>query len=190
MHFFKNSNSSSSSSSSPKSTPSSPSKQNRVFREISHLWIRRESSSPSSSSSDRRRLPQQQQQQQPRLTRQRKLRHVSDIEIGAPSSFDGRHRLSVSANSTPLSQSPSPQRERSSERWILPVPLPQPRPEAFLRRGESALSSSTGSSSGQFPLPSPKEVAGRTEGEEIDGAEAGIGDGTGDRASTSSAVTR
>ncbi|XXG49175.1 hypothetical protein AAC387_Pa02g3429 [Persea americana] len=184
MHFWKNSNSPSHSSTSPKSSPSSPSKQNRVFREISHLWARRDSSSSSSSSSPDCRG----KQQQPRLTRQRKLRHVSDIDIGAPASFDGRHRLSVSANSTPLSLSPSP-RSMRSERWMSGEPLPLPLPE-FLRRGELAPSSSTGSNSGQFPLPSPKGVAGRMEGEEIDGADVWAGDGAVERALPSSAVGR
>ncbi|XP_058100256.1 mitogen-activated protein kinase kinase kinase 5-like isoform X2 [Magnolia sinica] len=151
MYFFKSSaNSPSSSSSSPKSSPSSPSKQKIFF------WNRKES--------------------HPRLTRQRKLRHLSDIEV-VGLGVNSQSRPSVSANSTPVSRSPSG-RECLSAR-AAPLPLPLPELSGMLRRAEPGFSSST--KTGRCPLPSPKDG---------DGADLAIGDGVGDRALSTSAIGR
>ncbi|KAK9165275.1 hypothetical protein Scep_000466 [Stephania cephalantha] len=104
-----------------------------------------------------------QQQPQPRLTRQRKLRHLTDLEVWR-SPLVGQ--VQVSGNSTPAS-SASPGTARSSS--AKPQPLPLPELAAFVRRdsGNAALSS------GDLPLPSPRDGSGRSEAE----GEGLVGDG-------------
>ncbi|XP_077216598.1 mitogen-activated protein kinase kinase kinase 5-like [Tasmannia lanceolata] len=156
MPWFKSSNSPSSSSSSPKSfdSPISPSRVRRNVRDLYFFRSRRES------------------QTQPRLTRQRKLRHLSDLEVGGLLS-ENHPRSSSSANSTPVSRSPS-KRECSSARVSSPLPLPLP---------DLVFSSSNRAC---CPLPSPKSPRGEGEG---DGIDFRTGDGMGERVPLSSALT-
>ncbi|XP_077234143.1 mitogen-activated protein kinase kinase kinase 5-like isoform X2 [Tasmannia lanceolata] len=171
MPWFKNTNSLSSSSSSPKSldSPGSPSRLGRNVRVFGFLRSRRESHGL------------------PRLTRQRKLRHLSDLKIddGPPTNNLNLNlpRSSVSENSTPVSRSLS-NREFSSSRVSSVVPLPLPLPElSLLLRRDSEFSSNYG---GRRPIPSPKENSAKKEG---DGMEFPTGDGIGERVLSSSAAT-
>ena len=92
------------------------------------------------------------QQHRPRLTRLRKLRHVTDDELGLR--FNGIDRLFSSPGSpytTPASKSRSPDR---LEHWSLSaVPKPLPLPEVFRNR----KSKTSGSSPGTSQLASPGE---------------------------------
>ncbi|XP_008792685.1 mitogen-activated protein kinase kinase kinase 5 [Phoenix dactylifera] len=149
--------SSSSSTSSPRrsscsSTPVSP-----------HRSARRDSASIFS-----RRDAKNHQHQQPRLTRQRKLRHIDGNDVDALAVDGGPAVSSRSANSTPVSRSPSntdgglPSRSSSSP-LLLPQPLPLP---------ESGKLVFEFSSPGGRPLPSPKGASSRANAEEANGAAA------------------
>ncbi|KAL5705094.1 mitogen-activated protein kinase kinase kinase [Ranunculus cassubicifolius] len=93
-----------------------------------------------------------------RLTRQRKLRHLSDIDVGNIKSFNG-NRFGENNEASSVSDvdwasarsSPAPQ----------PQPLPLPELALFFKD-----SASTASNSGRFPLPSPKEIPTRPQSEE------------------------
>ncbi|KAG1347922.1 mitogen-activated protein kinase kinase kinase 5 [Cocos nucifera] len=105
--------------------------------------------------------------QQARLTRQRKLRHLSDIDIRGIDGAAAAATPAGSANSTPVSRSLSnidcalPLRSSSSP--VLPQPLPLP------ESGQLVFEFS--SSSGR-PLPSPRGAPRRPEAEEGNGAAA------------------
>ncbi|XP_042467039.1 mitogen-activated protein kinase kinase kinase 5-like isoform X2 [Zingiber officinale] len=106
----------------------------------------------------------------PRLTRQRKLRHLTDLEIEALSLEDPSFAFS---SSTPVSRAGSkgdafPSRSASSP-MLLPRPLPLP---AVLVHRDSASDRGLGSSSVisvGHPLPSPLETLGRAEGDQGNG---------------------
>ncbi|KAK9129616.1 hypothetical protein Sjap_010103 [Stephania japonica] len=121
--------SSSPSSPSPKSPGESAPKRN--LKDANHLFRSQRAFSTSNS---------QQQQQQPRLVRQRKLRHLTDLQVWR-SPLVGQ--VQVSGNSTPASSaSPGTARSSSSAK---PLPLPLPELAAFVRRdlgGNAALPSS------------------------------------------------
>ncbi|XP_042431802.1 mitogen-activated protein kinase kinase kinase 5-like [Zingiber officinale] len=143
------------------------------------------SSSPSSASSsssatssaprkgrlkDSRFFPWIRRDEHPRLTRQRKLRHLTDLEIEALSLEDPSFAFS---SSTPVSRAGSkgdafPSRSASSP-MLLPRPLPLP---AVLVHRDSASDRGLGSStviSVGCPLPSPLETLGRAEGDQGNG---------------------
>ncbi|KAG1368579.1 mitogen-activated protein kinase kinase kinase 5 [Cocos nucifera] len=104
----------------------------------------------------------------PRLTRQRKLRHLSGVEVGA-FALDGSAAVSPrSANSTPVSRSPSntdgglPHRSTSSPQ-LLPQPLPLP------VSGQLVFEFSP---PGGRPTSSPKRTSSRANAEELNGGAA------------------
>ncbi|KAF8406351.1 hypothetical protein HHK36_008438 [Tetracentron sinense] len=118
------------------------------------------------------------------LTRQRKLRHLSDHEVGLPLS---NHFSSGSPRSTPVSPSPSSLDHRSPRSsFAVPQPLPLPELAVIPRHDPGFLYSSCG----DHPLPSPKDVLIRRDGEEGDRMDSLIGDGTGDGVVSSSAIGR
>ncbi|XXG55756.1 hypothetical protein AAC387_Pa03g3354 [Persea americana] len=121
MPYWKSSDSPSSSSSSDRTT--TPSRSTRSLRDIAFLRSHRH----------HRSLPQ------PRLTRQRELRHLTDLDIRGVDSHPHPFRSSsVSANST-QSLSPSNQDCSAATRAYSaqPLPLPLPNHRARLRRDES-----------------------------------------------------
>ncbi|XP_006650640.2 mitogen-activated protein kinase kinase kinase 5-like [Oryza brachyantha] len=129
---------------------------------------------------------------QPRLTRQRRLRHVDDIEVGvsaigldssassaAPSSCPSRRDYVgfglVTASSTPISRTPSnmevaPPRSSSSP-VLLPHPLPLP------DEGDSPCRGSGN------PLPSPRLFEGDCNGSAMESPLLGVSENGSDRAS-------
>ncbi|XP_068654745.1 mitogen-activated protein kinase kinase kinase 5-like [Aristolochia californica] len=152
MHWWKIANSPSSTSS-PKSSldsPTSPSKQRRILKDL-NLFRSRRDAAP-----------------HPRLTRLRKLRHLSNLEV-ARLALGGRGspRPSASEHSTPESRSPSG-REFSSARSSSAdaVPLPLPDLGALLRKDAAFVDSNKGC----CRLPSPKDTPGSSR-DDADGAE-------------------
>ncbi|KAF6143529.1 hypothetical protein GIB67_029698 [Kingdonia uniflora] len=100
---------------------------------------------------------------QPRLTRQRKLRHLSDLEVGR---FPLNNQFLLSENSSPVSATISP--ARSSSAAVVPQPLPLPESSLLSRRDSGSLASQSGRE--RFPLPSPKDgTAHRWSAEDGDG---------------------
>ncbi|XP_010255138.1 PREDICTED: mitogen-activated protein kinase kinase kinase YODA isoform X1 [Nelumbo nucifera] len=159
MHWWQSSFSSPSSSSSPspKSSSGYHKKRNNV-RDINFFRSRRVTHA------------------QPRLTRQRKLRHLSDLDIRRLSldNYDDHNSLPVSKSSNNL-EILSGRSSLSSSSSVVPQPLPRPDLSAVIRR-EPAFSSPH---STDFPLPSPKKVPSRGEGEDGDKRDSLAGDGTG-----------
>ncbi|OAY84622.1 Mitogen-activated protein kinase kinase kinase YODA [Ananas comosus] len=181
---WKSGSSPSSSSPSPRSSSSSaagsPASPRRARRGDNFLWYRRDS----------------QPQAQPRLTRQRKLRHLDDIEVrglvfdspapsaaaAAPAAVGGGGGGGGgSANSTPVSRSPSnldvvpPRLSSSFPQLPQPLPLPDeaaaasPRREFGLGLGlglGTGASASSPSRAASCPLPSPRGTPGGGDGEE------------------------
>ncbi|KAG9440721.1 hypothetical protein H6P81_020886 [Aristolochia fimbriata] len=167
MHWWKSA-SSPSSNSSPKSSlgsPTSPSKQKRILKDLSLFRSRRDAAS------------------QPRLTRQRKLRHLSDLEVeGLVVAGRGSPRPSFSEQSTPLSRSPSG-REWSSECCSSAVAVPLPLPElGFFLRKDPGFG---GSNTCCCPLPSPKEAPVSSR-DDVEGAELLSADAVGERVPSAS----
>ncbi|WOL07804.1 mitogen-activated protein kinase kinase kinase YODA [Canna indica] len=105
-----------------------------------------------------------------RLTRQRKLRHLTDLDIEALSLEDPADSY-VFTSSTPVSRTSSnldavPTRSESSP-MLLPRPLPLPEDAAALTCRDSESSRTLGFSplnSVGCPLPSPSQASGRAEG--------------------------
>ncbi|KAJ4967164.1 hypothetical protein NE237_019013 [Protea cynaroides] len=164
MYWWQNALSSPSSSSSKdsnKSKSSIASHQKRNVRDINFFRNRRRSDA------------------EPRLTRLRKLRHLTDNDVG---------RLPL-RNRSPLSQPISTSDSRSPSNldptsasagppsYSSAVPQPLPLPELSLLLQKESLFSST--HSGDCPLPSPKEAPSRRDGE-VDRAGYLFGDGTED----------
>ncbi|XP_043689572.1 mitogen-activated protein kinase kinase kinase 5-like isoform X2 [Telopea speciosissima] len=116
---------------------------------------------------------------QPRLTRLRKLRHLTDDDVeGLPlrnlSPLSQPNSTSVSR----LPSNPDPASATAGPSSLSPaVPQPLPRPELYVLLQREPLFSST--HSGDWPLPSPREVLSRRDGEG-DRADYSIGDGTED----------
>uniref|UniRef100_A0A5B7BP64 Putative mitogen-activated protein kinase kinase kinase YODA isoform X2 n=1 Tax=Davidia involucrata TaxID=16924 RepID=A0A5B7BP64_DAVIN len=110
--------------------------------------------------------------QQWRLTRSSKFRHLRDNDIGVSDSE--------------LWRSPSSLHYSSS---VGPQPLPLPELAMLLHRDDGASNSTSNSSSGNIPLPSPKEapVKGREERERADGL---VGDENGDGVTSSGGLGR
>ncbi|KAI3934018.1 hypothetical protein MKW92_031098 [Papaver armeniacum] len=121
--------------------------------------IKSSSSSPSSSSINHNTLTSEQQQQrinrfhqQPRLTRQRKLRHLREIDV----EDNNQQRFIRSGSWTVTSPSPSSVGSSSANNnnnnntsgVPQPLPLPSDYNSFLLRRGDSES---------RLPLPSPKE---------------------------------
>ncbi|XP_058081850.1 mitogen-activated protein kinase kinase kinase 5-like [Magnolia sinica] len=104
-----------------------------------------------------------------RLTRQRKLRHLTDLDIVGLSSPIIQSQPSVSSGSKSAPSWPRTPRDFHS------LPVPSPELFAVLRRREAGLSLST--KSGCCPLPSPKEAASGGEREDVDGVDFSNGDG-------------
>ncbi|XP_068656006.1 mitogen-activated protein kinase kinase kinase 5-like isoform X2 [Aristolochia californica] len=167
MHWWKSSNSPSSTSS-PRSSldsPTSPSKQMRILKDFYLFISRRDAAS------------------HPRLTRQRKLRHLSDLEVeGLTVGGRGSPRPSLSEHSTPVSRSPI-WREFLSTRSssAVAVPLPLPDLGALLRKDAVFADSNKGC----CRLPSPKETPGSSR-DEADAAELLNADAVGERILSSS----
>ncbi|XP_010248249.1 PREDICTED: mitogen-activated protein kinase kinase kinase YODA-like isoform X2 [Nelumbo nucifera] len=137
---------SSSSSSSPKSS-SIGSRMRRNVRDLNFFRNHRASRS------------------QPRLTRQRKLRHLSDVDIS---------RLSLNTSPSDIPKSVPVSRSPSNLDHFSGVPQPLPRPDvSALSRRESGFSSPNHV---DLPLPSPKETPSRGEGENGDRKDCLIGD--------------
>ncbi|KAJ0980295.1 hypothetical protein J5N97_008550 [Dioscorea zingiberensis] len=97
-----------------------------------------------------------------RLTRQRKLRHLSDVEVGGP--------LSTPVSRTVSGVDFSPARSVSSP---VPLPLPESSTASPQRERESGVGLGFGNSCGVAagcPLPSPRKSSGRADGEECTGS--------------------
>ncbi|RZS13718.1 hypothetical protein BHM03_00045333 [Ensete ventricosum] len=124
---------------------------------------------------DVRFFPWSRRHPQPRLTRQRKLRHLSDVDI-EELSLDDPAAVSLS---TPISMSPSnldaiPSRSVSSP-MLLPRPLPLPDAAAASPYRDSASDRGLGFSHQNaigFPLPSPLRASKRAEGDDGNGVAA------------------
>ncbi|KAJ0980293.1 hypothetical protein J5N97_008548 [Dioscorea zingiberensis] len=139
MPWWKPSSSPSSSSSSPRS-PSSP---RRFRRDTAGSFFGRRDDNK-------------------RLTRQRKLRHLSDVEVGGP--------LSTPVSRTVSGVDFSPARSVSSP---VPLPLPESSTASPQRERESGVGLGFGNSCGVAagcPLPSPRKSSGRADGEECTGS--------------------
>ncbi|OVA10497.1 Protein kinase domain [Macleaya cordata] len=157
--------SSSSSSSSPKSTIDSPTHQIRNVKDLNYF------------SRHRRGF----HHPQPRLTRQRKLRHL-DIDVRL------KHPFTRSGSWTP---SPSPAGSDHHRSSLAAVPQPLPLPDSSLLVRRDSGSSYSNSNSGRFPLPSPKEDARKGDREDSDRTDSLIGgDGVGEGVVSSSALGR
>lgn len=157
--------------------------------------IKSSSSSPSSSSINHNTLTSEQQQQrinrfhqQPRLTRQRKLRHLREIDV----EDNNQQRFIRSGSWTVTSPSPSSVGSSSANNnnnttsgVPQPLPLPSDYNSFLLRRGDSES---------RLPLPSPKEDffrKGDGGGDDIiDRDNSMRGDGVGDGIDFGSAIGR
>nr|XP_018684068.1 PREDICTED: mitogen-activated protein kinase kinase kinase YODA-like isoform X2 [Musa acuminata subsp. malaccensis] len=141
-------------------------------RSTNHLL----SSSSASPSSGIRFFPWSRREPQPRLTRQRKLRHLTDLQIEALSLEDP---VATSSSSTPVSRSHSnldatPSRSASSP-MLLPRPLPLPEAAAASPHRESVSGRGLGFSppnSVGFPLPSPSGASNKVEDDQGNGVAA------------------
>ncbi|XP_042507259.1 mitogen-activated protein kinase kinase kinase 5-like isoform X2 [Macadamia integrifolia] len=129
---------------------------------------------------------------QPRLTRLRKLRHLTDDDVGLlPLPLRNLSPLSQ-PNSTSVSRSPSNPDPVSASAgpssWSSAVPQPLPRPElSVLLQRDNLFPSST--HSGDCPLPSPRAASSRSSGEG-DRADYLFGDGTEDGVTGRSSASR
>ena len=109
-----------------------------------------------------------------RLTRQRKLRHLSDRELsGLPKWSDSQWGLRQCSSS--YDRLPA----RSSSTSAIPQPLPLPETSPVARRREGFVGSSF-----DCPLPSPKD-SGPTKGVEVDRDKDRVDHGAGDGVSAS-----
>uniref|UniRef100_A0A5B7B7S1 Putative mitogen-activated protein kinase kinase kinase YODA isoform X2 n=1 Tax=Davidia involucrata TaxID=16924 RepID=A0A5B7B7S1_DAVIN len=120
---------------------------------------------------------------QRRLTRARRLRHLGDNDVGvADDAYLDRPGLRRSSSSTLDNLSPQ-------SLSVGPQPLPLPELAMLLHRDDGASNSTSNSSSGNIPLPSPKEapVKGREERERADGL---VGDENGDGVTSSGGLGR
>ncbi|KAJ8470093.1 hypothetical protein OPV22_024436 [Ensete ventricosum] len=148
-------------------------------RSTNHL-LSSSSASPSSgvrrSPRDVRFFPWSRREPQPRLTRQRKLRHLTNLQIEALSLEDP---LATTSSSTPVSRSHSnldatPSRSVSSP-MLLPCPLPLPEAAPASPHRESVSGRGLGFSppnSVGFPLPSPSGASNKAEDDQGNGAAA------------------
>ncbi|XP_008792633.2 mitogen-activated protein kinase kinase kinase 5-like isoform X2 [Phoenix dactylifera] len=159
----KSSSSSSASLASPRRDLDSPASRRSTSNPASPASRRSTRRDPASPAS--RRDPQH---QQPRLTRQRKLRHLSNVEIGGLGAAAAAAASRGSANSTPVSRSLSNincvLHVRSTSSPVLPRPLPLP---------ESGQLGFEFSSPSSCPLPSPGGASCGPEEEEANGAVVG-----------------
>ncbi|XP_073115869.1 mitogen-activated protein kinase kinase kinase 5 isoform X2 [Elaeis guineensis] len=153
-------NSPSSSTSSPRRCSSPVSPHRSAGRDLSSIFSRRDTRHHDDDHHHRH--------QQPRLTRQRKLRHVSDEEVGALAVDGGGAVSPRSANSTPVSRSPSNTdgglaHRSTSSPLLLPQPLPLP------VSGQLVFEFSP---PGGRPPSSPKRASSRANAEETNGGAA------------------
>ncbi|KAJ4964511.1 hypothetical protein NE237_024450 [Protea cynaroides] len=150
MHWWPNALFSTSSSSKPKSSVASQQKRN--VRDINLFSNRRGSYSHR------------------RLTRQRRLRYLSDDDVGRLPSRN--FSPGSQPNATPVSRSSSNPEVGAGPSSVVPQPLPLPEVSVLLPRD------STVRHSGDCPLPSPKEAPNRRDVEDGNRTDYLLGDGT------------
>ncbi|KAM7510341.1 hypothetical protein LguiB_009216 [Lonicera macranthoides] len=186
MHWWQNgfsSSSPSSSSSSSSSSPANASKSHSSDDSVINTRSTRKSDMASLFSFRSKSRERGFGSQVRRLTRARKLRHLTDNEVCIPGPNLEQHELWLS----PGSSEPSSARSQAGS----PLPLPLPELAVLLRRDAALASSQLTNSAGKIPLPSPKDATNKG-GEEREKVEAmnGDGNGNGDGVTSNAGIAR